>query len=311
MRLLRTSVFLLLVISMLVFAVTNVLPGDAATAILGRNASPDALAEFRRNLGLDRPAAIRYVEWLGGIFCGDLGHSVTAHRPVVELVVPRIYNSLVLAAIALFVMLPLGVGLGIVAGTKPGNPYDQIISTASLGLIAIPEFVIGTILILLFAIHWKLLPAVSLVRAGVDPLVTPGVLVLPAATLVLVGVPYVLRMVRAGIVEVMAADYIQMARLNGVPERQIILKHALPNSLAPTVQVVALTLQWLIGGAFVVETVFGYPGIGQGLVQAVSTRDIPLVQSVALLIAAAYIAVNLLSDFLIRLLIPRLRTAPS
>ena len=199
--------------------------------------------------------------------------------------------------------------LGVAAGRRPEGTLDNVITWTSLGLIAVPEFVTGTLLVLLFAVRFQVLPAVSLLPFDGGPFDAPSVLVLPVATLVIVGVAYIIRMVRAGVIEVMASDYVQMARLNGISERRVVLRHGLRNALAPTVQVIALTLQWLIGGLFIVETVFEYPGIGQGLVQAVIARDIPLVQAVAMLMAAAYILINIVADIAVVLLVPKLRTA--
>jgi peptide/nickel transport system permease protein len=300
---------LFVIASALIFAATSVLPGDAAYAILGRGADPQALAAVRDELGLDRPAVERYGDWLGGFVQGDLGQSLTAQQSVSSLIDERIVNTAILALATLLVMLPLALILGVLAGSRVGRPTDHVISLGSLAAIALPDFVVGTVLVFLFAVTMKLFPPVSLVETGSTALADPSVLVLPVATLVVVGVAYMVRMLRAGMSEVMASEYIEAARLNGIDERSVIFGHALRNALAPTVQVVALTLQWLLGGIFVVETVFGYPGIGQGLVEAVVARDIPTVQSVAMLIAIAYITINIVADVLVVLLIPKLRTA--
>lgn len=307
-RRLAAGVVLLWIVSLLIFAGTEVLPGDAAYAMLGRYASPSALAAVREQLGLDQPAYQRYDHWLGGIIHGDLGTSLTAHESVSSLISSRFENTLILAAAAMLVMLPLSVTLGILAGLRPGGVLDHLISDPSLVIIAFPEFVVGGLLAASFGVALKLLPPVSLVLPGTSPLSDPALLVLPVTTLVLVGFAYMVRMIRAGMSEVMASDYIEMAHLNGLPERRIVLKHALRNALAPTVQTTALTLQWLIGGIFVVETLFDYPGIGQGLVQAVQARDIPTVQSLGLIIAAIYISINIVADVIVVLLIPKLRT---
>lgn len=302
------GVALLWVISVLIFAGTEILPGDAAYAVLGRNASPTALAAVRQELGLDRPATQRYWTWLSGVVQGNLGRSLTADESVSAFMSARLGNSLILAAVAMAVMLPLSLVLGILAGLRPGGRLDNLISQPSLAIIAFPDFVIGGLLAAVFGVALKLVPPVSLLVQGQSPLSQPNLLVLPVATLVLVGFAYMVRMVRAGMGEVMKSDYIEMAYLNGLPERRIVLKHALRNAMAPTVQVTALTLQWLLGGIFIVETLFDYPGIGQGFVQAVQARDIPTVQSVGIIIAALYIAINILADVIVMLLIPKLRT---
>jgi len=307
-RRVASGAVLLWVISMLIFAGTEILPGDAAYAVLGRNAAPTALAAVRQQLGLDRPAYQRYADWLNGLFHGNLGHSLTAPETVSAFIGSRFGNTLILAACAMIIMLPLSLALGILAGIRPGGRLDHLISQPSLALIAFPDFVVGSLLAAAFGVGLKLFPPVSLVLPGSTPLSQPDVLILPTATLVLVGFAYMVRMVRAGMSEVMSTQYIEMAFLNGLPRRRVIIKHALRNALAPTVQVTALTLQWLLGGIFIVETLFDYPGIGQGFVQAVQARDIPTVQSVGVIIAALYIAVNILADVIVVLLIPKLRT---
>jgi peptide/nickel transport system permease protein len=206
-------------------------------------------------------------------------------------------------------MFPVAIGLGVVAGTRRGTAADHVISSTTLAFIALPEFLVGTLLVLIFAVSLGLFPPVSLIPPGESPLLHPDLLVLPVATLCAVGSAYVVRMVRAGVLEAMTSDYVDWARLNGIRERRVVLRHGLRNALAPTVQVLALTLQWLVGGIIVVEAVFGYPGLGELLVQGVVTRDLPLVQAVATLIAIVYISINVVADLLVVLLIPKLRTA--
>ncbi len=300
---------LLFIVSLLIFAAVQILPGDAAYAVLGRNATPDALAALRAEMGLDKPASQRYVDWLAGLAHGDLGRSLASHTPVSSLIGERFANTFILALATAVVLLPLALLLGAWAGTRIARLSDHAISLTSLVLIAIPEFILGTFLIIFFALKLHLLPPVSLLLPGSNPFDSPQILVLPVATLVCVGLGYMVRLIRAGVVDAMASDYVQTARLNGVSERRVIIYYGLRNALAPSVQITALTLQWLIGGIFIVETLFGYPGIGQGLVQAVIARDIPYVQSVAILLAALYIAINILADVAIVLLVPKLRTA--
>jgi peptide/nickel transport system permease protein len=227
---------------------------------------------------------------------------------VTSFISARAGKSLVLALAALLVLLPVSLTLGIVSGIKRDRPIDHAISVTSLALIALPEFVTGTLLIAFIAVTLKWLPPTSIIESG-GVLSNPRLLVLPVLTLCITATPYVVRMVRAGVSEAMGADYVQMARLSGIPERRIIMRHALRNALAPTVQVLALTMQYLIGGIVIVETVFAYPGLGQGLVQAVVARDIPTVQGVAILLAAVYIVINIVADVVVVLLIPKLRTS--
>jgi peptide/nickel transport system permease protein len=299
----------LLVVSILIFLGTQILPGDVANAILGRNATPQGLAALRHQLGLDRPASARYLSWLGGVLRGDLGHSAAGNVPVWSLISGRVANSAILAAITVALLVPLSLLFGVLAATRAGRAADHAISATSLAMIAVPEFVTGTLLILVFAVGFSVLPAVSLVPSGESPVSHPTILVLPVATLLAASLAQTLRMVRAGMVDVLRSDYIEMARLDGFSERRVVLQWGLRNALAPAVQVIALNVQWLVGGIVVTEYLFGYPGLGQGLVQAVSSRDIPLVQAVTLLIAAVYLAINIAADLLVVLLIPKLRTA--
>lgn len=303
------GVGLLAGISVLVFVGTSALPGDAAAQILGRNAGTSALAILNRELGLNKPAPVRYWDWVSGLLHGSFGHSLVSGDTVASIIGFRLVNTLILAGAAGLVLIPLAMVLGVIGGRRPGSALDNIIASSSLAMIAAPEFIIGTLLIFFFAVKLGLLPAVSILAFGTNPLGDPSILLLPVATLVIVGSAYIIRMVRAGVVEVMSSDYVQMARLNGIPERRVVVKYGLRNALAPTVQVIALTLQWLIGGLFVVETVFAYPGIGYEMVQAVIARDIPVVQAVAMIIAAFYITINILADVAVVLLVPKLRTA--
>ncbi len=308
LRRLGVGLLLALLASVLIFVGTEILPGNAAYAVLGRYSSPSALKAVSAQLGLDKPAYQRYLDWLGGVLRGNLGQSLTANESVSAFISGRFANSLVLAGVTMAVLIPLSVVLGLIAGVRQGRLADNLVSQPALAMIGIPDFVVGSLLAVFFGVTLHVLPPVSLVLPGTSPLSEPSILVLPAATLVLVGYAYMVRLVRAGMSDAMSSGYVEWARLNGLPERRIIVKHALRNALAPTVQTTALTLQWLIGGIFVVETVFGYPGIGQGLVQAVQARDIPTVQSVGLIIAMIYIGINIVADVIVILLIPKLRT---
>jgi peptide/nickel transport system permease protein len=306
-RRLAIGLVLLVAVSALVFAGTQVLPGDAASAILGRSATPAQKAIYRRQLGLDKPLPEQYWRWMSHVVRGDLGKSVANQVPVTSFIAARAGKSLILALATLIVLLPISLFFGVIAGIRRERAADHAISLTSLALIALPEFVTGTVLIAFIAVTLKWLPPTSIIEGSVFS--NLNVLVLPVVTLCITATPYVIRMVRAGVSETMEADYIQMARLSGIPERRVVVRHALRNALAPTVQVLALTMQYLIGGIVIVETVFAYPGLGQGLVQAVVARDIPTVQAVALLLAAIYIVINIVADVIVVLLIPKLRTS--
>jgi len=307
-RRIALGVVSVVVVSMLVFASTQVLPGDAATAILGRSATEEQKAIYRAELGLDRSMPEQYWAWASQAVTGDLGRSLASQTPVSDFIGTRIGNSLVLALVTMLVLVPVALALGVWAGIRRNSAVDHTVSGISLGLIALPEFVTGTLLIALLAVYLGWLPPTSILQQGQTALSNPELIVLPVLTLCITAAAYIIRMVRAGVGEVMNAEYIHMARLNGVPERRVIWRHGVTNALAPTIQVLALTAQYMIGGLVVVETVFAYPGIGQGLVQAVIARDIPVVQGIGLLLAAVYIAINIVADLVVVLLVPRLRT---
>ena len=303
----------LFIASVLIFAGTSILPGDAASVVLGRGGTPAKVQELKRELHLDRPAYKQYVDWLKGIVHGDLGDSAVGlaqgerHAPIWPLISDPVKNSLILAGITALLMIPLSLLFGVAAGVFAGRPVDHAISVGSLVAIALPEFVIGSLLVGVFFVGLHLLPPVALVPPGENPLSHPTKLVLPVLTLLLASLAGGIRMVRAGMVEALQTEYVQTARLNGIPERRVLWRYALRNALAPSVQVLAQNLQYLIGGIIVTETVFAYPGLGSTLVDAVQNRDITMVQSVAILIAFVYVMLNLVADFLVMLLVPKLR----
>lgn len=300
---------ILWVVSVIVFVGTEMLSGDAATSILGRNATPETIAVVREQLDLDEPPVERYLTWLGGILTGDLGESLSSGRPVSELIGDRVRNSALLTAITTILLIPLSLVLGTVAAAKRYGLVDHTISYVTLALISLPEFVIGMLLVFGFAVTWELLPGISFLNPD-EPLAEQAkALVLPVAALLAASLAHTVRMVRGSVIEVLGTDYVRMARLKGVPERRILVHHALRNALVPSVQVFALAIGWLVGGIVVVEAVFQYPGIGQGLVDAVAARDLPVVQAIALIIAGVYVIVNLIADVLSIMLTPKLRTA--
>jgi peptide/nickel transport system permease protein len=309
LRRLGVGVLLGAAVSVLIFAGLQLLPGNAASAILGRqSANPAALHRLEAKFGLEHSAVRQYLTWIGGLVHGQLGRSYAAQEPVTTLLAGAFGNTLILAAATLALMVPLAVVLGTFAGVRAGRRGDAVVSGLALGAIALPEFVTGTVLAILFAVTWKLLPAVSLVGSGSSALATPRILVLPMATLLISSTAYTVRMIRSGVADVMASDYVEAARLNGIGESRIIARHVLRNALVPALQTFAMTTQYLVGGVVVVETVFQYPGIGVAMVQAVSAQDIPVVLALGLLIALLYIALNIAADIAVVLLVPRLRT---
>lgn len=304
----------LLVASVLIFLATNALPGNVAEAVLGKTATPQSKRYLEDKLGLHEPLAQRYLSWLGGAVHGDLGESATElaegvkEAPVSHLIGVPLRNSVVLAVATMLLLIPLALLLGTLAAVRAARTSDYAISYGSLVLGSLPEFVLGTFLILIFFTQLDLLPPVALVPPGSSPLDNLEALVLPVATLLGAALAFSIRQVRAGVIGALRQDYVMMARLSGIRERRVLWRYALRNSLAPTIQTFALSLQYLFGGIIVVEALFAYPGIGQLLVHAVATRDVTVVQGVTLVLAALYIAINIIADLIVVFLVPKLRT---
>ena len=303
------ALIVLALVSLIVFVMVELLPGDAATAYLGRDATPEGLERLRVTLGLDRPAPERFLTWAGGLVRGDLGVSLARGEPINAFLWMRLRNSLVLGITAALVGFPLAIGLGIIAGLTRDRLPDLVISTLSLIGMSLPEFVTATLLIYLFSIQWRLFPAVALVSPDAPLLELLPNIVLPILTLLIVLTAYILRVVRTSIIEVMRSDYIRVARMKGLTRFWVVVRHALPNALLPTLTIAALTIAWLIGGLFVIEAVFNYPGIGTLLLTAIHDRDLPLVQSIAMVMAVIYVLANLGADLLTLVLNPRLRSS--
>lgn len=300
----------LLVVSVVVFAATQVLPGNAAFAVLGRSANPARLHALERQLHLNRGLVDQYWTWLSGLFAGRLGNSFANGQPVWALVEPRLVNSAVLVFVTGATGTAAGLILGAVAALRKDGWFDHLSSVAALAVTSLPEFVIAITLVIVFAtVLWHLLPAVSILPPGTYAWDQPQLLILPVATLVIVIVPYLFRMMRGAMIEALESDYVEMARLKGVPEWRIVFTHALPNAIAPTIQVIGLNFLYLAGGVVVVEYVFNFPGIGQGLVFAVTDRDIPVVQFIVVVLAAFYVLTNILTDVIALLASPRRRVA--
>jgi peptide/nickel transport system permease protein len=309
-RRLAVGVLTLFLVSVVVFLATEVLPGNAAYAILGRTASPVRVHALEAQLHLNRGIFDQYWVWISGLFTGNLGHSLVNGQPVWGFVEPRIVNSAVLVFVAGAVGAIVGVAVGAIAALRKDGWFDHVVSVIVLAVTSLPEFVVAIgLIILLSTVVWHILPAVSLLAPGTYAWNAPELLVLPALTLVIVIVPYILRMMRAAMVEALESDYVEMARLKGVPEWRIVLMHALPNAIAPTIQVIGLNFLYLAGGIVIVESVFNFPGIGQGLVDAVSTRDIPVIQFIVLVLAAFYVVVNIVTDVIALMATPRRRIA--
>jgi peptide/nickel transport system permease protein len=304
------GVLTLFLVSLVVFAATQALPGDTARAILGREAANKARYEaLRQQLGLDRPMAQQYLTWFEGVVKGDLGNSLAQDEPVTSLIGRRVANTFTLVFIAALLSIPISLFLGSITALRRDTKFDVSVTIGSLSLAALPEFVIGIILMLLFATQvLKWLPAVSTIDPDVPISQQLDKFILPALTLTLAVAPYITRILRASTIEVLESEYVMMARLKGLPERLVLNRHAVPNALAPALQVTALNLAWLAGGVVVVESVFNFNGIGSLLVDSVHNRDMPMVQAIVLIIAAVYVIANLTADILTILVSPRLRT---
>jgi peptide/nickel transport system permease protein len=310
LRRLAIGVVTLFLVSVVVFLATEVLPGNAAYAILGHNATPARVRALEAALHLNRGLFDQYWTWVSGLFTGHPGQSLANGLPVWGYVEPRMVNSAVLVLVAGTIGSLAGVALGAVAAMRKDGWLDHVTSMVVLAVTSLPEFVVAIALIILLAtVVWHVLPAVSLLAPGTYAWSQPELLVLPAATLVIVIVPYILRMMRAAMVEALESDYVEMARLKGVPEWRVVLVHALPNAVAPTVQVIGLNFLYLAGGVVVVEYVFNFPGIGQGLVNAVNGRDIPVIQFIVLVLAAFYVVMNIATDVIALMATPRRRIA--
>ena len=307
-RRLLLSVVTLSIVAVVVFAVTELLPGDWATAYFGREATPESLELLRAKLGLDLPATERFANWFGRAVRGDLGSSLAREEPVLGLIASRMEKTLLLGGVAGLVAIPLALALGIIAGLTRGRRVDVAISTISLIGMSLPEFVVGTVLIFALSITLPIFPALTIVRADTSFVDFLPNIVLPAATLTIVWVAYILRMVRTTMIDVLASEYVEMATLKGIPRARVVLRHALPNALLPTINVIALMMAALLGGVVVIETVFNYPGVGRLLVTAIRARDVPLIQGIAITVAIMYVTINLVADLLTTSLDPRLRS---
>lgn len=301
------GILLMLAVSVLIFAGTQVLPGDVAQSILGQSATPESLANLRAELGLNDPAYLRYFRWLGGVMTGDLGTALSSGQDIATSIGGRLWNTLFLAFCAALVSVPLAILLGLLAVRYRNGWIDKLISGLALASTSFPEFFIGYLLVYFFAVKWQIFPGISTVYDGMPFLDRMQAIALPATALTLVVLAQMMRMTRAAILNVMQSAYVETAELKGLSAFSIIRKHALPNAVAPIINVVMLNLAYLIVGVVVVEVIFVYPGMGQYLVDHVSKRDVPVVQAVGLIFAAVYISLNIVADIASIVANPRLR----
>lgn len=303
------SILTLLLVSLMIFAIIEVLPGDVASRVLGRDATPEALAMLRAKMQLDDPAIIRYLRWLGGILRGDFGEALTSERPIIDIVAPRLFNTVLLSVYAFLIYVPLALIPALIQAAQRDRQTDHIISVINLVFLSIPDFLLGTLLLVAFSVAIPLFPAVSLVDESFSPLKFLWAMTLPAVTLAIAMAIAAVRMLRDNLIEVLDSEYVRMAELKGLPPRAVLLRHALPNALVPTLNVTAINLGYLIGGVVIVEKVFSYPGFGRLLVDSLQLRDLPLIEATVVIAAAVYVGANLLADLGSILLNPRLRSS--
>ena len=307
-RRLALGILTIVLVSGIIFVGVELLPGDSCTAYLGRAAQGTRLENCRRDFGLERPALTRYVEWVLGAVQGDFGVSLKRKKPISETVGTRFRNTVVLGVTASLVGVPLAILLGIFAALWRDRPPDLWVSTTAIFAMTIPEFVTSTVLILIFSVWLGWLPGIVTTPPDAPLFEFLSDIILPIIALALVMTAHILRMVRTSVIDVMASDYVQMAQLKGVPYWQIVFRHVLPNALLPTINLVALTIAWLLGGTVVIEVVFNYPGLGRLMIQAIYFRDLVTVQAIALILATLYVGLNLFADLLTLVANPRLRT---
>jgi peptide/nickel transport system permease protein len=302
-----TAALTLLCVSAIVFMAVEILPGDVASNVLGQFSSETARAALREQLHLDEPAIERYFLWLGNVLQGNLGIALSSRRPIADILWPRITNTLILSAAAVAIYIPLALFPAVVQAVNRNRRVDHLLSAITLLLASIPDFLLALLLLIVFVVFLPLLPAVSIVTSSTDLVGWLKALILPALTLAIVMAVYAARMLRDNLIDVLEAQHVLMARLRGLPERRVMWIHALPNAIVPTLNVTALNFTYLAGGVVIVEKVFGFPGFGSLMIDAIRFRDVPLVEITVLIASCVYILANLLADLAAILLIPKLR----
>jgi len=298
----------LFIVSIITFVGTEILPGDACTTYLEREAYGAALEACYERLGLNIPAYERYLSWAYNVINGDFGYSLSGEMPINEVLGPRIKNSMVLASAAIIIGIPLALILGIITALWRDKLPDITISTITIFAMTIPEFISATLLILIVAIWLQWLPGIVIVPTDVTFFELLPNIILPVIAIAMIMTAHMARMVRSSVIQVMGSDYVQMAILKGVPYWKMVFKHVLPNALLPAINVVALTIAWLLGGVVVTEVVFNYPGLGRLVIESISNRDLPTVQALAIILASIYVSINLIADLLTLMLNPRLKS---
>ena len=301
------AVITLLIVSVTVFVATAMLPGDTATILLGQAATPEAVAGLRKAMHLNDPALVRYLRWLAGLLVGDFGRSYANNMPIAQLIGGRLVNSMKLAAVTTLFSVPLALFFGITAAMLRGSLYDRVVTFFTIGLISIPEFMVATAAVLVFSVYLQWLPALAFANEVHSFGQLLRVFAMPVITLTFVVSAQMVRMTRAAVVETLGTPYVEMALLKGASRSRIVLRHALPNALGPIVNAIALSLSYLLGGVIIVETIFNYPGIAKLMVDAVATRDLPLIQTCAMIFCLGFLILTTLADIVAVLANPRLR----
>ena len=298
----------LFIVSLITFVGVEVLPGDACTTYLEREAYGPALDACIKRLGLDIPSYERYLDWAANVMRGDFGYSLSGEMPINEVLGPRVKNSLVLASVSILIGIPLAIILGIITALWRDKLPDIIISTITIFSMTIPEFISATLLILIIAIWLGWLPGIVIIPSDATFYELLSNIILPVVAISMIMTAHMARMVRSSVIQVMASDYVQMAILKGVPYWKMVFRHVLPNALLPAINVVALTIAWLLGGVVVTEVVFNYPGLGRLVIESISNRDLPVVQALAIILASIYVGINLIADLMTLMLNPRLKS---
>ena len=299
----------LLAVSVAIFTLIELVPGDAAQVMLGQQATPDNLKNLRAQMGLDRPPHVRYLDWITGAARGDLGESAKSRASISGLMGGRLANSALLAGLAFLIAVPLGLAIGVWVGTRVDTKIDRFLTMGGLVTISLPEFVTGVVMILILSSTLQWLPSSSIMMPGESILGNPKVLIMPVITVTGALFAYILRMARANVIEVMGSNYVRTAILKGLPMRTVVIRHVLPNAMLPTITVIANNVGWMFGGLIIIENLFSYPGMGSLLISSINTRDIPLLQSTAMVIASVYAFSNLAADIAYGSLNPRVRLA--
>lgn len=307
MRRIWIGIATMIVVSVIVFVMTSILPGDVAQIVLGQSATPETLAALRAELGLDQPAYVRYFLWLGDLMTGDLGTSKAGGAAISDLIGGRFGNTMLLASLVAVISIPLSIFFGLWAAMHPGTWLDRVVTFGTLATISVPEFFVATLMVLILAVNLQWLPSTALLRDGMTFFELLLGLAMPIITLVIVVSAQMIRMTRAGILNVMNSPYIEMAILKGVPRGRIITRHALFNAVGPIINVIALNLAYLVSGVVIVETIFAYPGLAKLMIDGVQTRDLPLVQACAMIFCGTYVILILIADVGSILSNPRLR----